>query len=407
LSAFQSGETGVFARAQGVSDASPAPVYLGSAAHFAIIAGSTITATTTAGTIITGESGATTDIGVYPGSAVLGFPPATVTGNIHSANPTSLLALADLTIAYNDAAARSVDAISVAGNLGGMTYGPGLYKSTGSLEISSGDLTLDGQGNANAVWIFQMASTFLVTSGRQVILSGGAQAKNVFWQVGTSATLGSTCVVQGTIMADQAITLVTGAVLNGRALARIAAVSLDSNIITMPGQTGGHSTLNFIGITGTSATIFVPADTRIGVSNIIFSSSACSGSCLVCTQGQFISNGACSDCQGGSTYACSGSRTGTACGGTGSVDTQTCDESGTGAPPAGPSSNGLLKPEKIVIGVVVGIIGLALLIAAVLCLRRRRYAKIASTNPTPRASVDASTPSIASSPAHQAEDSVV
>jgi hypothetical protein len=109
-----------------------------------------------------------------------------------------------------------------------------LYKSTSSLAISSGDLTLDARGNANAVFIFQIASTLTTTSGRQVILSGGAQAKNIFWQVGSSATLGTTTNFKGTIMADQSITLNTGATLDGRALARIGAVTMDSNAVVRP-----------------------------------------------------------------------------------------------------------------------------------------------------------------------------
>ena len=115
-----------------------------------------------------------------------------------------------------------------------MTLTPGLYKSTSSLGITSGDLTLDAQGDADAVFIFQMASTLTTTSGRQVILAGGASAANVFWQVGSSATLGTTSVFKGTIMADQAISLDTSASLDGRALARIAAVSLASNAMVKP-----------------------------------------------------------------------------------------------------------------------------------------------------------------------------
>jgi hypothetical protein len=124
--------------------------------------------------------------------------------------------------------------VSVAGNLGGQTLAPGLYKSTSSLEVSSGDLVLDAQGNANGIFIFQIASTLSTTAGRQVILIGGAKAANVFWQVGTSATLATTTAFKGTIMADQSITLNTGATLDGRALARIGAVTMDSDTITIP-----------------------------------------------------------------------------------------------------------------------------------------------------------------------------
>ena len=164
-----------------------------------------------------------------------GFPPGTIVGTIQAGNPAAAQGVADLTTAYNDdAAGRTLCAVTIAGNLGGQTLTPGLYKSTSSLEISSGDLTLDAQGDATAVFIFQMASTLTTTTGRQVILSGSAKSANVFWQVGSAATLGSTSAFQGTIMADQAITLTTGATLNGRALARAAAVTLDTNTIVKP-----------------------------------------------------------------------------------------------------------------------------------------------------------------------------
>jgi hypothetical protein len=184
----------------------------------------------------TGPTSVTGDLGVSPGTAVTGFPPGTVIGSKQAGNPAAAQGIADLTTAYNDAAGRTLCPVSKAGNLGGMTLAPGLYKSTSSLSISSGDLTLDAQGDSDAVFIFQMASTLTTTSGRQVILANGAKASNVFWQVGTSATLGSTSAFVGTIMADQAITLKTGATLTGRALARIAAVALDSNVIVMPAK---------------------------------------------------------------------------------------------------------------------------------------------------------------------------
>src|SRR6185503_15490449 len=164
-----------------------------------------------------------------PGTSVTGSP--TVNGTIHIADAAAAQAQADLTAAYNDAAGRTEGAIAVAGNLGGQTLIPGLYKSTSSMEISSGDLTLDAQGDANAVFIFQMASTLTTTVGRQVILSGGARAANVFWQVGSSATLGTSSVFKGNILALASITVTTGATVEGRLLARTGAVTLDSNIV--------------------------------------------------------------------------------------------------------------------------------------------------------------------------------
>ena len=202
------------------------PVNLRSAGVFAIMAGATVT--NTGPTVVIGN------LGVSPGTALTGFLPGKVVGMVHLADPTSAIAEGDLTVAYNDAAGRTLCPVDIAGNLGGLTLTPGLYKSTSSLEISSGDLTLDAKGDATAVFIFQMASTLTTTIGRQVILKGGALASNVFWQVGSSATIGTYSVVKGTIMADQSITLTTGATLEGRALARIAAVTMDSNAVTLP-----------------------------------------------------------------------------------------------------------------------------------------------------------------------------
>ncbi len=193
---------------------------------FAILAGSTVTST--GFTIING------DLGLSPGTAVTGFPPGILNGSEHAGDTAAAEAMQDLTDSYNDAAGRTTAPVTVSGNLGGTTLAPGLYKSTSSLEISSGDLTLDAQGDASAVFIFQMASTLTTTAGRQVILSGGAKATNVYWQVGTSATLGTDSVFKGNIMADQSITLTTGADLEGRALTRIGAVALDSNTVTIP-----------------------------------------------------------------------------------------------------------------------------------------------------------------------------
>lgn len=203
-----------------------APVVLGSAGNFAVLAGSTVTNT--------GPTSVTGDLGVSPGTAVTGFPPGNVVGAQHAGDPTAATGIADLTTAYIDAAGRTLCALPAASDLGGMTLAPGLYTTATSLSITSGDLTLDAQGDSDAVFIFQTASTLTTTSGRQVILAGGANPANIFWQVGSAATLGTTSVFKGTIMADQAVTLNTGATLDGRALARIAAVALASNTIVKP-----------------------------------------------------------------------------------------------------------------------------------------------------------------------------
>jgi hypothetical protein len=202
------------------------PVVLGAAADFAVLAGPTVTNT--------GLTTVVGDLGVSPGTAVTGFPPGSVVGLQHAGDPAAAQAEADLDKAYDDAAARTLCSIPLAGNLGGKTLLPGLYTSTTSLEISAGDLTLDAAGDPDAIFVFQMTTTLITTSARRIILSGSAKAANVFWQVGSSATLGASSHVEGTIMAAQSITLVTGATLEGRALAKIAAITLDSNSITRP-----------------------------------------------------------------------------------------------------------------------------------------------------------------------------
>jgi hypothetical protein len=199
-------------------------VTLGSTSTLAVIAGSGITST--GATVITG------DIGLSPGSSIGGFPPGILNGTQHINDDLATQAKLDLTAAYNDLAGRtSTDIVTLSGNIGGLTLTPGLYKSTSSLAISSGDLTFDAQGNANAVFIIQIASTLTTTSGRQVVLSGGALASNIFWQVGTSATFGTTSVFKGTVMAMQSITFNTGATLDGRGFARTGAVTMAGNTI--------------------------------------------------------------------------------------------------------------------------------------------------------------------------------
>jgi len=202
------------------------PVPLASTASYAILASSTVTST--------GATSVTGDLGLSPGTSVTGFPPATITGTQNITTPGAAAAEANLTIAYNNASSRSNCAVTVAGNIGGQTLTPGLYKSTSSLAISSGDLTLSGGGNPNGVFVFQVASALTTTSGRTVILTDGAQAGNVFWQIGSSVTLGTTSVMKGTVMAHDSISMLTGSVLNGRAFAETGEVSLAGSTIVVP-----------------------------------------------------------------------------------------------------------------------------------------------------------------------------
>ena len=189
------------------------------------------------------------DVGISPGvrSSVTGFPPAiVVNGAIYASDdiaPPGVAAMLieakqDLTDAYLFAEGATVPApATVSGDQGGLTLYPGIYKSTSTLLIQSGDLTLDAQGDENAVWIFQIASGFTTVGGAggNVILSGGAQAKNIFWQTGTSATVGDNTSFKGNILALTSITMNSGAVAQGRMLCINGAIVLtNTNIINKP-----------------------------------------------------------------------------------------------------------------------------------------------------------------------------
>ncbi len=200
-----------------------APVGLGTAGNFAVLAGSAVT--NTGPSVISGS------IGLAPGSAVSGFPPGIVlAGTTQVANGVALQAKNDLVTGYNDAAGRSATA-TVSGDLAGRTLTPGVYTTASSLGLS-GHLTLDAQGDPSAVFIFQAGSSLIVGSGSQVNLIGGAQACNVYWQIGSSATIGTGSTFVGNIMALTSITMTTAATLQGSALARNGAVTLDTNTIT-------------------------------------------------------------------------------------------------------------------------------------------------------------------------------
>ena len=205
-----------------------APVPMGSAANFEVLGASTIT--NTGPTIISGG-----DLGLSPGSSVTGFPPGTLTppAVMHLTDPVAAQAQLDLSIAYNYIAGLTGSAL-LPGDMSGLTLTPGLYKTSSTVMLSGGNVTLDAQGNANAIFIFQIGSTLTTVANTQVVLAGGAQAKNIFWQVGSSATLGTNSIFKGNILALVSVTITTGVNLEGRALAQNGAVTLDSNTITAP-----------------------------------------------------------------------------------------------------------------------------------------------------------------------------
>lgn len=213
---------GVFFIADSAFAAGPAPVGLGTAAPFAVLAG-------TPAVTNTGPSTITGDLGISPGSAVTGFPPGTVTGTIHAADAVAVQAQTDLTTAYTVAAALPVSATH--GTLGGLTLVGGVYNAGGVTLDLTGTLTLDGQNDPSSVWVFQATSDLITASSSSVSLINGANPCNVFWQVTSSATLGSGSTFVGTIMALTSITLADGVMINGRALARNGQVTLINDSI--------------------------------------------------------------------------------------------------------------------------------------------------------------------------------
>lgn len=215
----------------GAVEAATAPS-LGTAVNFAVLGGSTVT--NTGATIINGS------LGVSPGSAVTGFPPGVVVppGTINAANGVSAQAQSDTTTAYNNLAGQPCNSNLTGQNLGGLTLTAGVYCFPNTTAQLTGPLTLDAQNNANAVFVFQVGSALTTASSSSVNIINGGSACKVFWQVGSTATLGTNTAFKGNILANTSIVLNTGASINpGRALARTAAVTLDTNNVTMTGCT--------------------------------------------------------------------------------------------------------------------------------------------------------------------------
>jgi hypothetical protein len=210
---------------QSPAAAAVTPVSLGAASSFGVLAGTTVTNT---GPSVINNG----DLGVSPGTSVTGFPPGVVSGTIHSGDGAAASAQTALTSAYIDAAARTPTAPAPS-NLGGLTLGPGVYDASSSTGIT-GTLTLDGQGDPNSVFIFQIGSALTTASASDIVPINGAQACNVFWQVTSSATLGTGSTFLGNILALTSITVTTGDTIAGRVLARNGAVTLDTDTITVP-----------------------------------------------------------------------------------------------------------------------------------------------------------------------------
>ncbi len=206
------------------ADAAQTPVGLGTAGSFAVLAGAGITNT--------GPTTVNGNIGTFPTTSITGAGSMTVNGTNEGGNSVTQGAKTDLVTAYNTAAGEG-PTTAVAADLGGQTLTPGIYNSASSLGLT-GALTLNGGGNPNALFVFQAGSTLTTASASSVSLINGAQACNVFWQVGSSATLGTGSSFRGTILALTSITVTTGTTIVGRALARNGAVTLDTDTITVP-----------------------------------------------------------------------------------------------------------------------------------------------------------------------------
>lgn len=203
---------------------------LGQAESFSVLAGSAVT--NTGPTVLIG------DLGVNPGTAVSGFPPGIISsGTLHVNDAVALGAQNDATAAYNTLAGEASDADLTGQDLGGMTLVSGVYTFSSSAQLT-GTLTLDAQGDPAAVFVFQIGSTLTTASNAQVVIINGGTNCNVFWQVGSSATLGTATDFIGNILALTSITLTTGVNVSGRALARNGAVTLDSNTIEICGVCG-------------------------------------------------------------------------------------------------------------------------------------------------------------------------
>jgi type VI secretion system secreted protein VgrG len=216
--------TGTLVTLLGGASAAVVAVPLGTAGSFGVLAGAGITNT--------GPTTVNGDLGTYPTTTMTGTASLTVTGTNHGGDAVTQGAKTDLDTAYNTAAGEG-PTTPIAADLAGQTLTPGVYNSASSIGLT-GALTLNAGGDPNAVFVFQAGSTLTTASASSVNLINGAQSCNVFWQVGSSATLGTGSTFRGTILALTSITVTTGVTIDGRVLARNGAVTLDTDTITRP-----------------------------------------------------------------------------------------------------------------------------------------------------------------------------
>ena len=210
-----------FAALLSIPSRASAQTTLGTASSFSVLGGSTVT--NTGATVVTG------DLGVSPGSAVTGFPPGIVVGGtIHPADAVAVQAQSDVTTAYNALSALPCNVDMTGFDLGGLTLTPGVYCFSSSAGLT-GTLTLNAQGDPAAVFVFQIGSTLTTATSASVLMTNMGSSCNVFWQVGSSATLGTGTDFAGNILALTSITLTTGTDVSGRVLARNGAVTMDAN----------------------------------------------------------------------------------------------------------------------------------------------------------------------------------
>ncbi len=219
---------------------------LGAAESFGVLAGSTLT--NTGPTVING------DAGVSPGLAVTGFPPGVVVppGAIHVGDAVAAQAQSAVTVAYNALAGQACDFNLTGQDLGGLTLTPGVYCFDTSAQLT-GQLTLNVQGDSNAVFVFKMGSTLTTASSSSVVFSNGGPSCNVFWQVGSSATFGTAGAFAGNVIALTSATLTTGVSVIGKVLARNGAVTLDTNTI-LPCVAAQSATVTPTGTSTSTAT---------------------------------------------------------------------------------------------------------------------------------------------------------